>query len=166
MTAITSAFLCTLYYMIFYFSAQDAEASGSLSQMISVKCVESINFLIGRRWEDAVLSEIAGVIEHPIRKLAHFSEYGVMGILVHMLLSQWMRQGRRLRLFVASWVFLSASCDEFHQYFVPGRYASIADVAIDTCGGVCGMLFCVCVAAMYKKHRMAKAGRKRGRRKE
>lgn len=147
--------------MIFRLSSQNAEASGSLSQKISMKCVESINFLVGGRWQEDALAGMAAIIEHPIRKLAHFSEYGYMGVLVYILLSQWVYRRRRLRLFAILWIFLSAACDEFHQYFVPGRYASAADVALDTCGGICGMLFCICVTALYKRHGAAKAGRNR-----
>lgn len=156
-TAVSCVFLGILYQMIFCLSAQDAEESGSLSRTISIKCVESVNFLAGGRWKEDEVLGLAEIIEHPVRKLAHFSEYGVMGISVYVLLSQWMKRGWRLRLLTTAWVFVSAAGDEFHQYFVPGRYASAADVALDTCGGICGMLFCICAAALYRKHGRAGA---------
>ena len=83
-----------------------------------------------------------------------------MGILVYTLWSQWMKRGRKLNLLTVVWVFLSAAADEFHQYFVPGRYASFADVLLDTSGGAFGMLFCICVAALYRKARKRKEDRK------
>ena len=62
-----------------------------------------------------------------------------------------MRRGKGLYFLTVIWVFLSAACDEFHQYFVPGRYASVADVLLDTCGGAFGMLLCICMAELYLK---------------
>lgn len=149
MTGVTALLLGFLYYAIFFFSGQDGEQSGSLSQMISEKCVEFLHSLSGADWNAAALDRLAEYFEHPIRKLAHFSEYACMGILVYVLWSQWMRRGRRLRLLTVGWVFVSAACDEFHQFFVPGRYASLADVLLDSCGGAFGMCVCVCAAALF-----------------
>lgn len=151
MTAASAALLLALYGIIFRFSAQDGEASGSLSQFFSEKCVGILNSLSGAGWSDVKRIELAAYFEHPIRKLAHFSEYACMGILVYMLWSQWMKRGKRLYLLTVIWVFLSAACDEFHQYFVPGRYASLADVLLDTCGGAFGMLFCICVSGLQRR---------------
>lgn len=150
-TAVAAALLLLLYSIIFRFSAQDAEESGSISQFFSEKCVQILDTLSGASWSDGKMTELAMFFEHPIRKLAHFSEYACMGILVYVLWSQWMRRGRRLYALTAIWIFLSACCDEFHQYFVPGRYASFADVLLDTCGGVFGMLLCICTTALYRR---------------
>lgn len=150
-TAVAAALLLALYGIIFRFSAQDAEESGSLSQFFSEKCVGILNSLSGANWSEGKRMELAAYFEHPIRKLAHFSEYACMGILVYTLWSQWMRRGKKLYLLTVIWVFFSAACDEFHQYFVPGRYASVADVLLDTCGGAFGMLFCICIFSLYHR---------------
>lgn len=160
-TGIAAAMLGILYSMIFSFSAQDSVQSGSLSRMISEKCVNFVNALSGASWSEAQMAGMAEYFEHPLRKMAHFSEYACMGILVYTLWSQWMRQGRRLYLLTVVWVFLSAVSDEFHQYFVPGRYASFADVLLDTCGGVFGMLLCVWACALYQRYRARKERKKR-----
>ena len=152
--------LLSLYSLIFRFSAQDAEQSGSLSQYVSEQFVGIINALSGRPWDEAALTGMAEYFEHPIRKLAHFSEYACMGILVYTLWSQWMKRGRKLNLLTVAWVFLSAAADEFHQYFVPGRYASFADVLLDTSGGAFGMLFCICVVFFCRRHTLKKSVKK------
>ena len=162
-SSVAAILLLSLYGIIFQFSAQDAEQSGSLSQLVSEKFVGIINALSGGSWSEAVMADMAEYFEHPIRKLAHFSEYACMGILVYVLWSQWMKQGRVLYLLTVVWVFLSAACDEFHQYFVPGRYASVADVLLDTSGGAFGMLFCICAAALYRKQQMRKASKGKDR---
>jgi len=135
--------LLALYALIFNFSAQDGVQSGSLSQRISEKCVEIINMVSGRHWSRIFMDELAVYFEHPIRKLAHFCEYACMGMLVSLILSQWMKRGKRLCLLTVGWVFVSAAADEIHQLFVPGRYGSFADVCLDTCGGAFGMLLCL-----------------------
>lgn len=137
-----------LYFLIFSFSAQDSGQSSSLSQMISEECVGFVNQLFRAGWDDARTAQMAGNFEYPLRKLAHFSEYACMGVLVYVLWSQWMERGRRLYLLTVLWVFFSAAGDEFHQYFVPGRSASFRDVLLDTCGGAFGMLFCIAVGAL------------------
>ncbi len=157
-SAVSGVLLLLLYLLIYSFSAQDAETSGSLSQMISEKCVEIINSLSGGSWSADFMEGLAEYFEHPIRKLAHFSEYACMGVLVYVLWSQWMAGGRRLYLLVVGWVFVSAAVDEFHQLFVPGRYGCFADVLLDTAGGAAGLLICIGVRKLIcrcKKKRTA-----------
>lgn len=150
-TCIASFLLVLLYCVVFGFSAQDSEESGSLSLFLSEKCVSFFRSLSGADWSSIKIAELAEYFEHPLRKLAHFAEYACMGILVYALWSQWLRRGRALYLLTVGWVFLSAALDELHQYFVPGRYASFADVLLDTLGGAFGMLFCLCVTALYRR---------------
>lgn len=85
-TVPAAVLLLALYVLIFGFSAQDGERSGSLSQMISEKCVELLNSLSGRNWTEGFMRDLAAYFEHPLRKLAHFSEYACMGILLYILL--------------------------------------------------------------------------------
>lgn len=152
-TAAAGVLLFLLYGIIFAFSAQDAEESGSISRYVSEKCVEVADVLSGRTWTEAFKEVLEAQIEHPIRKLAHFSEYACMGILVYTLWRQWKRRGRGLYLLTVIWVFLSAAGDEMHQYFIPGRWASPADVLLDTCGGVFGVLICICLESIFSRRR-------------
>lgn len=137
--------LVLLYRLIFVFSGQDGEESGSLSAMISEKCTELLNAISGKHWTQNVLDSMAAYFEHPIRKLAHFSEYACMGVLLYGVWRPWKERGRKLYLLIVCWVFVSAGADEFHQLFIPGRYGCFADVVLDTCGGAFGLLVCVCV---------------------
>ncbi len=165
-TVPAAVLLLALYVLIFGFSAQDGERSGSLSQMISEKCVELLNSLSGRNWTEGFMRDLAAYFEHPLRKLAHFSEYACMGILLYILWSQWIRKGRKLYLLIVLWVFCSAGLDEFHQLFVPGRYGSFADVLLDTCGGAFGMLLCAVMArltACFQRRRDRSRERRRGK---
>ncbi len=162
-TVSAAIFLLVLYVLIFGFSAQDGERSGSLSQMISEKCVELLNSLSGGNWTESFMQDLAAYFEHPLRKLAHFSEYACMGILLYILWRQWIKRGRKLYRLIGLWVFCSAGLDELHQLFVPGRYGSFADVLLDTCGGAFGMLLCVLAArfAAWLRHKRNRSVQRR-----
>lgn len=153
LTVLAATLLLLLYMIIFGFSAQDAEESGSLSQMVSQKCVDLLNDLSGKGWTMDYRKYLMEWVEHPLRKLAHFSEYACMGVLLYVLWSQWLSRGKRLYLLICGWLFVSAALDEFHQFFVPGRYCSLKDVLLDTCGGITGMLVCAGIAMLCKKRR-------------
>lgn len=140
---VAAILLFLLYVLIFSFSEQDGETSGSLSYLISQKCVELFDALAGRNWTEVFKESLATYFENPIRKLAHFAEYAVMGTLVYTMWRPWKARSFRLYLLVVIWVFASAAGDEIHQLYVPGRYGSAADVLLDTCGGIFGMICCI-----------------------
>ncbi len=79
-------------------------------------------------------------LEKIVRKLAHFSEYFCVGLLSYSLVLLWWK-GKVWtgRILIGMQLLLSASLDEIHQYFVPGRYAAVKDVLIDCVGGITGM---------------------------
>ena len=67
-----------------------------------------------------------------LRKLAHLTEYAILGaLLVRATRSPW------LALVLAA---LYATSDEIHQRFVEGRHGAPLDVAIDTVGALAGIL--------------------------
>ncbi len=152
---IAAVLLCLLYMMIFSFSDQDGEQSSSISYFISEKCVEILNSISGRNWTELFMQDLTEYFEHPIRKLAHFSEYACMGILVYHMLRPWMERGKKLYVITVIWVFLSAAGDEFHQLFIPGRYGSFADVCLDTCGGAFGMIICIWIDRKICRKRLS-----------
>jgi len=73
-----------------------------------------------------------------VRKLAHFSEYLVLSVLLYRAL----RAGRRWELRTAAVALglagLYAITDEVHQVFVPGRTAAALDCLIDFSGAAAG----------------------------
>jgi len=71
-----------------------------------------------------------------LRKLAHFSEFALLGALLSWLFA--MLQKRRY--WALGCGILAACVDETIQRFVPDRGPSIFDVGIDTCGVLTGML--------------------------
>ena len=143
--------LLALYMLIFGFSDQDGEQSGSLSMRFSEGCVEFLNAISGGHWSQTFVNDLAQYFEHPVRKMAHFGEYMCMGILTYLVWSPWLKKRKTLYILVVILVFVSAALDEIHQYFVPGRWCSFADVCLDTAGGACGLLLCLFAAKIRKR---------------
>jgi hypothetical protein len=73
-------------------------------------------------------------------KLYHFLEYTVLGILAGRLIRAYAFNFRGLSSVAAITLFclLYGVGDEFHQWFVPGRSATLGDVLADTIGGWAG----------------------------
>jgi VanZ family protein len=69
-----------------------------------------------------------------LRKLAHMTEYAILGALLLRAI------GRPLPAFAIG--VLYAASDEVHQHFVSGRHASPLDVAIDAAGIAVGLAAC------------------------
>lgn len=139
-TVISLILLVILYAVIFGFSAQTGEESGGLSQLLSKRLVELADFFSTKDWTEPEIYSRADMIELFVRKTAHFSEYALLGYLEYGLAVLWLKPGRKRILLTAVILFLSGALDEFHQLFVPGRYASFWDVLLDTAGGLAGML--------------------------
>jgi VanZ family protein len=85
--------------------------------------------------------ETLAMLHGLIRKSAHFVEYFILSLLV----LRGIRAGRKENHL--GWAFVAvgivagyAALDEFHQSFVPGRTAAVADVLLDTGGGVAAQL--------------------------
>ena len=74
-----------------------------------------------------------------LRKIAHFSEFAVLGLLLTRLLMLHEKNGWH----ALTWGILAASLDETIQIFVPDRGPALTDVAIDTCGVLTGMILLI-----------------------
>ena len=154
MPLISGLLLLVLYIFIFGFSEQDGETSGSISLSLSRYGVELWSRLNGRHFSELLLQSMADYFEHPLRKAAHFAEYALMGILVSCFLYTFIKSVKKRYILSVFWVFISAALDELHQYFVPGRWASFADVLLDTCGGAVGAALCCMFLYQTRKRKV------------
>ncbi|MHB1021268.1 MAG: VanZ family protein [Acidobacteriaceae bacterium] len=103
-----------------------------------------------------------GEIHHLIRKSGHFTGYGTLSLL---FLRAWLRtltqkasealaQFRlRCAALAILCTFLTASADEFHQRFLPGRTSLFSDVMLDTLGG---LIFHLLFIALFWRSRAQK----------
>lgn len=153
MTAVLIVLLFLIYVMIFNFSAEDATSSSGVSQKVTRWLLQIYYKLQGNTGGLTVVIPAGEVdeAEAVIRKLAHFTEYMLVGLLSLWIWLLWKAKRLRCGAFVLAQLVISASLDEFHQYFVPGRNASIRDVLIDTAGGLTGMLLVLLISLCIRK---------------
>ena len=71
------------------------------------------------------------------RKLAHFSIYFVLGLLIMMALTPYQMPLWVQLMLTILLCFIYAMTDEFHQTFVSGRNGTFVDCIIDTLGSLC-----------------------------
>ncbi len=122
--------------VIFGFSAQTGETSGNLSYNISYQIVETCDKLFHLEMNETELDSHARAVEVPLRKTAHMAEYFVLTLTILFPLYVYGRRGASLFVTAALLGVGFACSDEFHQYFVSERSASIVDVGIDGIGVV------------------------------
>ena len=130
--------------VIFMFSAEPDTESSELSGSVSYQIVSVVNTITASHWEKKELLDKAELIDYPVRKCAHMSEYAILTLLGFLT-------GRFLIPIGVTFVY--ACTDEFHQLFVPGRAGRFTDVLIDTTGGIIMLLFIALVTHVaHAKH--------------
>jgi VanZ family protein len=81
--------------------------------------------------------ETLAIVHFIMRKIAHFTEYAILGFLA----ARAFRTPQRWFLICVTLVVVYALLDEYHQSFVPSRTASIFDSLIDMAGGLTALIF-------------------------
>ena len=84
-----------------------------------------------------------------LRKLAHFTEFTALGVLLSWLFGMLGKKRGYPFLFGTA----AACMDETIQMFVPDRGPAIRDVCIDSCGVLTGMLLLCFGHTWYQKYR-------------
>lgn len=81
-----------------------------------------------------------------IRKLAHFTEYFILGILTYNMFDSYNKKAY-ISIIIC---ILYAISDEIHQIFVPGRSCQIMDITIDTLGSLLGIYLLLFIKKKHK----------------
>lgn len=116
-----------------------------------------------RRIFEALFGPIADgrweIVHHYIRKSGHFIGYGFIGLA--WLRAWWMTLPRSHFLPDALLALLGtalvASCDEWHQAFLPNRTGSPWDVLLDCTGAITLQLIVYVFMRAFKPKRLARA---------
>lgn len=133
---------CALWMaVIFAMSAMTGKASGAQSGVLAKLLYSLISVFSG--------AMEPGDLEFVIRKGAHLSEYALLFLLYFRALFL-TGCGRHGILAFALTVFYAAT-DEVHQFFVPGRSASAADVMIDAAGALAAWMILALVRKMIRR---------------
>lgn len=164
-----------LMVLIYWFSDQPDTVSSEQSMRIG-KLICSI--LVGGydTLSEVTRNQYAELIDHFVRKSAHFCEYAVLGMLTWgsfcSVRAVFGEKGRRcaetcseaesgsrslwayrkIELFAWVWCICYAATDEFHQLFVLGRYGMVRDVILDSLGALTGITVCILVSRRFCKN--------------
>lgn len=143
-----------LLLLIFGFSAQDGETSGSLSFKVSLFLVRLFSPLLPASTTEATLTEYAEFLHLYVRKAAHMTEYFLLALSLQLPLAAWFSKlpfwKTRILTGLCCTVFLAA-LDEFHQTFVPGRSGNFTDICIDSIGAIFATLCLFLIYVIRKK---------------
>ena len=143
--------LIATFVRIFCFSSQDGEESSAVSRKVTTAVTQNVKKIQDMDSKERELT--LNKIEHVIRKIAHFSIFTLVGILMMALMSTYdISKSKQILVSILVGI-LYASSDELHQYFVPERTALFADVLIDTAGVCLGVLIVLMVLQIYIKIR-------------
>ena len=157
-TVVSACAVIAMCIFIFMMSSMPADDSTELSMGV----VWHIIGFIVPGYDQMTLAEQfqwQQMLDHPLRKVAHFLEYTLLGVLMMNLAYRIARlhgdaaTGRGdcvkppvsspLRpLAIAAWAAATAYAitDEIHQIFVPGRACMVTDVLVDTAGVLLGVM--------------------------
>ena len=136
---------------IFLFSNQIADDSSATSSRVVNFVSEIIPAIKNMQEPDkTILKE--EILTPIVRKGAHFSIYGMLGILtINFILTFENKKMYKKIIYALLFCMFYAITDEFHQYFIPGRSAEIRDVLIDSSGALTGILFVIILITIIKR---------------
>ena len=86
--------------------------------------------------EDPSVNIVFYLMPPELQNLLHVPMFGVLTWLWHWSLRAWLPRGAPLAAIAFVITFCYGVFDELHQLFVPGRYASLTDVVLNTLGAV------------------------------
>lgn len=122
------------------------EHKGGLFGLPLVRLTMTIGYMTGIYWlssipgdidpEDTGIQGIIAWTPPALQNLLHIPVFGMLAWLWYWSLSHWVRRARLL--FSLSFLLAAGygAIDEYRQLQVPGRYASLTDIALNTVGVV------------------------------
>ena len=141
--AILIILLLGTFFMIFGFSNQNAEKSGGLRTRVTEEVTKNIKPI--QNLEKDQKENVLHRIESVIRKIAHFSIYTIVGLLLMSLLSTYpLKENIKIITSLGIGVLYAIS-DEVHQLFISGRSGQITDVLLDSMGVLLGIFLVLLV---------------------
>ena len=143
--------LLVTFGMIFNFSNQDSDKSGSTSQKLTEAITRDIKAIQELNKDEK--AKVIDQIENIIRKIAHFSLYALVGFLLMSLLITYNINEKNKIISTVTIGAIYAISDEFHQSFISGRSGQVSDVFLDTLGVSVGGLFILLIIKTVKKFR-------------
>lgn len=139
----------TIAWIAFIFgnSLKNAALSGEQSG-------EIVDFVIDKILRTPVEKqsiEFVDLVTHFVRKIAHFTEFAILGVLIFF--SVYVAENIKLKAFIFSvcGAFFIAVCDELIQLTSEGRACRFTDVIIDSSGALFACILVVFILLILKR---------------
>lgn len=137
-----------LMVLIFLFSSQNGGQSSRLSIKVSRLIAKTVFFnydSMDAEHQNFIVTEL----NFFVRKLAHFTVYTALGMVVYAAFVSF-GSGFRYK-WICAWgvCALYAVIDEIHQYFIPERSMRFRDVIIDSVGALFGIIIVSVIIIVY-----------------
>ncbi len=117
---------------------------GSESQELSLPILYEFNNLLRSIGSDFQFTHFM------VRKMAHFSEYAILGVLLFTMFGQYICKVKDYIFNVLFFGLLTPVLDEFIQLFIDGRGGEIRDVIIDFSGVLTGIILVIIITKIIK----------------
>ena len=143
LTVLTVSAVAAIFYNSSLSAVESTEQSSPLTDMIN-SFLQSVHINI-------TLSEKF------IRKLAHFTEYAVLGALLSTTVYLFRLDRKKMLLTALPIGAVIPVCDELIQLTAPGRSSQVSDMLIDFCGVLAATLVVLLIISIKEK-RKHKAG--------
>lgn len=118
-------------FLIFSFSSKDSDISNGTSKGLIDKGIVLCERITHKSYDH---EKIIKKLNYPVRKLAHYSIYFILGFLIYqVVLYSSIKKGELVAIVLS---FCYAVFDEVHQLFVSGRTGQVKDILIDTLGAI------------------------------
>ena len=126
-------------FVIFNFSSQNGRKSTNTSDVVTSMVVNVTTSVTNKNVSREEVKKRVEDSTFLVRKMAHFTEYLILGILVLQLLSDYTKINKRMLIVSLIICYLYSVSDEVHQIFIPGRTAKVLDTFIDGAGSLVGI---------------------------
>lgn len=132
--------------MIFNFSSETGAVSTQTSADVVVEVVDVF------MEKEEITTEVVQKFQFPIRKLAHFGIYMLLGFCVMNAIEKTFKFKIYLSVFLSFvFSFMYACSDEFHQSYTENRGPSFIDVLIDSGGALVGIFTFILIIWLINK---------------
>lgn len=141
--------LVTWMIIIFLFSNQTGNESQSVSDGVTRKIINIYAQVTNKDFNESQKEKIIANTSFFIRKLAHFTLYFILGVMMYFTLNSYGIKNRVICSIL--FCFLYACSDELHQLFSLDRAGRVLDVFIDSMGSISAILSIIAVRNIKQK---------------
>lgn len=138
------------FFIIFRFSSQNGTQSKGISTKVTEVILEKSSKY--NQLDNKEKKKVFNRANAVIRKIAHFSIYTLVGLLLMGIMTRTKLKDKRRILITVVIGIIYATLDEFHQSFSPGRTPKITDIYIDTLGVILGILLVLTAREIYNRY--------------